>query len=409
MGSVWAETAVAQLPWDLGLGEQTAVLFRAGVASNLVKAQVAQYAPGIFPDGVVRTGTSCYASLQNGVRQGEMLEVYASGLGPGAPSWVTPQAYINGVPADVLYSGTLPDVVGMSRVNVQVNPLTPPAGTATLELRVGDVSSNLFLLGVSGADERFGIRLQAPSAGLTLQAGGPAIQAEIQVEGANGYCGPVLFAPTAAPTGVTFRSSVGYTGEKTLLEVRASAAAPRGAGALTLYGYAPGATSGLASFPVTVLPGLGAVKVRSISGGFKAQSLAQFDWDGKNLYLTPGGLPGRGINVLAVNGASGVFSGVASFDTWGDKDASARLLQYLTSLPAGSVVLFAIADEGTLLLSSQARDAIASMFGSRSIKTLAYQQSWAMIARKGFTPPIAEGASSVSQVVLERTLTFPQP
>jgi hypothetical protein len=73
------------------------------------------------------------------------------------------------------------------------------------------------------------------------------------------------------------------------------------------------------------------------------------------------------------------------------------------------VVLFAIADEGTLLLSSQARDAIASMFGSRSIKTLAYQQSWAMIARKGVTPPIAEGASSVSQVVLERTLTFPQP
>jgi hypothetical protein len=297
----------------------------------------------------------------------------------------------------------------MNQVNLQVDPMTPPAQTATLELRVGDVSSNLYLVSVSGAYERFGIQLQAPSAGLTLQAGGPAVQAELQVEGASGYCGPVLFAPAAAPTGVTFRSSVGYTGEKALLEVRASSAAPRGAGALTLYGYAPGATSGLASFPVTVLPGLGAIKVRAISGGYKAQSLAQFDWDGKNLYLTSGGLPGRGINVLEADAATGVFSAVASFDTWADKDAAARLVQYLTALPTGSVVLFAIADEGTLLLSSQARDTIVSMFGSRSIKSLAYQQSWAMIARKGFATPFAEGASSVSQVVLERTLTFPQP
>jgi hypothetical protein len=78
-------------------------------------------------------------------------------------------------------------------------------------------------------------------------------------------------------------------------------------------------------------------------------------------------------------------------------------------LQAGAVVFAAVADDGALHLSHQARDAIAGMFGSRAIQELAYQQSWAMIARKGASAPIAEGASTVSQVALERTLTFPRP
>jgi len=112
---------------------------------------------------------------------------------------------------------------------------------------------------------------------------------------------------------------------------------------------------------------------------------------------------------MAVNAGTGVFSPVQSFDTWGDDSASSRLVEYLRGLPAGTVVLAAVADDGSLRLSQQAREAIAAMFGSRFIGKLAYQQSWAMLSRKGAAAPIAEGASSTSQVALERTLTFPMP
>jgi hypothetical protein len=147
--------------------------------------------------------------------------------------------------------------------------------------------------------------------------------------------------------------------------------------------------------------------VRVVSGGYRSYPLAQFVWGGQVLFSAGGGGPGRGINVLAVDSAKGVFSPVRSFDTWGDPTASSRLVEYLNSLPAGVVAMFAAADDGSLLLSKQARAAIAAMFGSRLIGALGYQQSWALIGRKG-GPPLAEGASLTTQIVLDRTLVFPQ-
>ncbi len=404
------EAATAQIPWDLPPGDQPAVLFRAGVATNIVTADVRRYAPGIFPGGVVRAGTYCRVTEQNGVRPGEILEVYASGVGPGAPSWETPAALINGVPAEVLYSGTLPNLVGLNQVNLRVSPLTPPAANSTLQLSVDDASGSPYSLSVAGPEDRLGISLLAPSSEVVVQAGGPGKLVEIQVEGRNGYCGPILLAAAESPSGVTFRAPVGNTGETVPLELRAAASAPPLTGAtMVLYGYAPGATSGTASLHVTVLAGLGDIRVRVISGGYKAQPLARFDWNDRVLFSTTGAGMGRGINVMAVDAATGVFSPVQSFDTWGDDSASSRLVEYLVGLPAGAVVLAAVADDGSLRLSSQARDAIAAMFGSRSIQKLAYQQSWAMIARKGASSPIAEAASTVFQVALDRTLAFPQP
>ncbi len=71
--------------------------------------------------------------------------------------------------------------------------------------------------------------------------------------------------------------------------------------------------------------------------------------------------------------------------------------------------MFALADDGSLRLSMQARAAIAALFGSRSIQSLDYQQSWAMISRKGASAPIEEGLSTELQVTLDRILSFPQP
>ena len=55
---------------------------------------------------------------------------------------------------------------------------------------------------------------------------------------------------------------------------------------------------------------------------------------------------------------------------------------YLQSLPAGTVVIGAIADEGAFLLTDQARATVRETLGSYFIDLLDYQFSWAIITRK---------------------------
>jgi uncharacterized protein (TIGR03437 family) len=400
---------LAQVPWDLAPGEHEAVFYRAGVATKPVKVEVRRYAPGIFPRAVVRAGTYCLVSAQNGVRPGEILEVYGTGVGPGSPSEVTPEAYVNGVAAEVLWSGLVAGFVGLNQVNLRVSEATPPSASTAAEIRVDGATSNLYPLSVSELSDRFGIALRAPEQEIVLQAGGPPAIVEIEAEGRNGYCGPVLLGTAEAPPGVSFQTPITHTGENARLEVRAAAGAqPQSGGSLVLYGYAPGATGGTAALTISVLPGRGDVPVRVVSGGFNSVPGARFDWNGRRLFLTTGGGSGRGINVLAVDSATGVFSAVQSFDTWGDESAAARLVQFLAGLPLGTTVLVAVADDGSLLLNADARAAIRAMFGSRFIETLGYQHAWAMIGRKG-SSPIAEGASASSQILLERVLSFPMP
>jgi hypothetical protein len=173
-----------------------------------------------------------------------------------------------------------------------------------------------------------------------------------------------------------------------------------------LTGQAAGATSGTASLRVTILAGAGDIHVRVSSGGFAPGPVAQFEWNSRVLFSSGGG-PARGINVLPVDPMTGVFSGVQSFDTWGDESASGRFVSYLSSLASGTLVLLAVADDGTFQLSHAAREYIALRFGSHAIRDLGYQHSWAMIGSVGAAAPIAEGSSPMSQVVLEQTLRFP--
>jgi len=170
---------------------------------------------------------------------------------------------------------------------------------------------------------------------------------------------------------------------------------------------AAGASSARLVIRLSVLPNRGDVRVRVISGGYKSVPLSRFEWNGHTLFSTTGGGPGRGINVLAVDPATGLFRSVASFDTWGDTDASTRLAAYLSGLAHGTIVLFSVADDGSLLLTPDARNTIAALFGSRFIGGLAYQESWALIGRKGASAPMAEHRSTDSQVVLEKILTLP--
>jgi uncharacterized protein (TIGR03437 family) len=404
------EVLIAQVPWNANPGERAAVLFRAGTASSVSKARIERFAPGIFPGAVLRAGTGCPVSIGNGLRPGELLEIYGTGLGWGSPPAPLPEAFINQTPAEILYAGLLPAFVGLNQVNLRVAPLTPASRLANLELRMDGISSNPYPLSVLGPADKPAISLNSPDGEIVLQAGAPGVTVQVGVEGKDGYCGPVLFTAGSLPDGISFRVPVAFTGQTVPLEVRAASGAKAiDNSSLILFGYAGGASSGQLVIRLAVLPNRGNIPVRVVSGGYKSAPMARFDWNGRAVFVTAGGGPGRGINVLAVNPESGVFSSAQSFDTWGDVTASQRLTQYLSGLPAGTIALFAAADDGSLLLSQDARDAIAGMFGSRSIRALDYQQSWALIGRKGLSTPIGEGISATAQVVLERVLTLPAP
>jgi uncharacterized protein (TIGR03437 family) len=408
LGYLSPESLTAQIPWTAQPGDEKAILFRGGVAGNTLVTHVQKYSPGIFPGAVVRAGTNCLVSPENGVRSGELLEVYATGLGTaGAPEV---EAAINKMPATVLYAGLLPGFVGLNQVNLRVDPTTPPSPAASLELEVDGIFSNPYPLSVAAQTEMAGIVLSSPDTEILLQAGAEGRVVQLHVEGKDGYCGPVLFQAENLPDGVTFRVPVAFTGETIPLEVRAgpNAAAVEGH-MFSLIGRATGTASGSLAMRLTVLPSRGDIPVRVISGGFKSRPLARFDWNGRTLFSTAGGGPGRGINVLPVNASTGVLSPVRTFDTWGDESASEALIGYLYGLPEGTIVLFAVADDASLLLSAEARDVIAGMFGSRFIQWISYQQSWAMIGRKGKGAPIAENASVQTQVVLNHVLTLPSP
>ena len=410
LGMLSPEVMPAQVPWDVEPGEHDAVFFRAGIPAAPVKTKVDPYAPGLFPETVMRAGTSCVASQANGVRPGETLELYGTGLGPGSPSLVTPQVYVNGVEAEVLSSGLVPVSVGLNQVNIRVSAMTPHSDRARLHLVVKDVFTNSIPLGVVRSDAPYGIAVRAPAPEVVLQAGGQPVVAELETEGVNGYCGPVEIASIQAPAGVSLTAPAVTSGQAVPVELSAAPDAPGQNGApLLLRASAPDVTGADAALRVTVLPSRGDIWLRAFSGGYKSSyPLARFDWDGRPVHSTAGAGASRGIHVMVVDPATGIFSAVRTFDTYGDKTASENLIQYLSALPDGALVLFAIADDGTLELTREARNAIGAMFQSRYIGWLGYQQSWALIGRKGYAA-FAEQTSIDWMALVYTSLRFPLP
>ncbi len=404
MGMLAPRELTAQVPPVLAPGESKAVVYRSGVLGSVVPVTLLSYAPGIFPRGVVWAGSGCAAGPLNGVRPGDALEVHATGLGAGEV-----RAELAGRPVPVLHSGPVATAVGIHQVKLQVPPDMEPARGSGLRLVVGGIPSNLYPLSVAGAGERPGIALHAAPPELVLQAGGEAGTVSVHVEGINGFCGAVLFEANRAPPGVAFHLPAAFPGQTAPLVVRAAPGAMALPGsALLLTGYSGGA-SGQLMLKLEVLPNQGDIPVRVTSAGFAAGSLARFEWGWRTLLMASGGGPGRGLNVMSVNPSTGVFSPARTFDSWGDEQAAAALVQYLGSLPLGTIVLMAVADDASYRLSRQARDAIAGWFGSRYIRSLGYQHSWAMIGRKGGQAPLAEAGAEKRLVVLDKVLTLPQP
>jgi hypothetical protein len=155
-----------------------------------------------------------------------------------------------------------------------------------------------------------------------------------------------------------------------------------------------------------VLPSRGDIPFRVVSGGGRAGLFARFEMAGRVLHEARGGGAGRGFHFVVLNGDTGILGPTRSFDTWLHTRAADDLADYLAALPIGTVVLGAIADEGTLNLTIRARTALREVLRSQQIGLLGYQDSWAIMSRVGAALPIAEATSREQVAVVERVLTF---
>jgi len=113
--------------------------------------------------------------------------------------------------------------------------------------------------------------------------------------------------------------------------------------------------------------------------------------------VSPGG---RGYNVAVLDPETGVVEHVASFDTHGDEGASHALATFIREVQPGQIVLAAVNDEASLLLTEEAVAALRSVGAKEDLRGK-FRWGHALIGVKGASPGEAvEGADLLRPVSL---------
>lgn len=159
-----------QIPWELaGQAQTTVYASQNGQPGPPTTVRLATYAPGIFvmnsqtQQGAVLDANYHLVSSANPTTVGEVVQIYCTGLGlvtaqpaTGAPavanplSWttLTPIVTMGGATASVLFSGLVPDEVGLYQVNVQVPATAIKGPSVPLTISIGGVVSNTAFLAI---------------------------------------------------------------------------------------------------------------------------------------------------------------------------------------------------------------------------------------------------------------------
>jgi len=74
----------------------------------------------------------------------------------------------------------------------------------------------------------------------------------------------------------------------------------------------------------------------------------------------------RGFNVAALAGQNHEIIAIKSYDTYGDSNASKRMVEDFATLPVGTVIVAVVKDEGSRKLTKAAKDIFISM-GSKEV------------------------------------------
>lgn len=133
------------MPANVAPGTANLTLTADGVSVTNT-ATVGAVAPGIFYDtasgyGAILLAGTATTTQQQAVAAGQIVEVYATGIGGDVTATIGNQA------ARVLYAGLAPGFVGLNQINVEI-PQGLAAGTQPLIVRSGAVASNSVLVGV---------------------------------------------------------------------------------------------------------------------------------------------------------------------------------------------------------------------------------------------------------------------
>lgn len=158
----------AQLPFFQG-GKATLRLHTPAGSSNSVTIDVAPAAPAVFrtvlEEGieaptVIRAANNLPATLANPVHRGDILVIYAAGLGRTSPpveagmpapfeplalTEIQPEVELGGVPLAVFYSGLTPGCAGVYQINAHVPGWVPTGRNVPLTIRQGGASTTLNL------------------------------------------------------------------------------------------------------------------------------------------------------------------------------------------------------------------------------------------------------------------------
>jgi uncharacterized protein (TIGR03437 family) len=161
---------IVQIPFELA-GLATATVQATVGAQTSVSRSIAldNFAPGIFTAN--RQGTGAAAAVhednvtpvtaQNPARPGEVIVIYATGLGAvtpplatgarstGNPTVFTPIVNIDGIPGVLVFSGAAPGYTGLYQINVQIPASTRSASDIPVVLSIGGKQSNSVTIAVS--------------------------------------------------------------------------------------------------------------------------------------------------------------------------------------------------------------------------------------------------------------------
>lgn len=86
----------------------------------------------------------------------------------------------------------------------------------------------------------------------------------------------------------------------------------------------------------------------------------------------------RGMNIIALDGPAHKVIFQKTYDTNADKGASDEMVRDIKQAAVGSVIIATVRDEATQHLSQEAKNIFVKM-GSKEIKNLGFQESWAFV------------------------------
>ncbi|MBI4465363.1 MAG: CHRD domain-containing protein [Acidobacteria bacterium] len=183
-----------QLPVELTGPSATVQVSVAGQSSPARTISIGPFSPGIFTAtsdgrgaGAITHANGSLVTSQNPAQPGEVLILYATGLGQitpavstgalpsGAATTVTRATVtIGGIPAEVQFSGLSGCCVGLNQINVVVPPGSSSGSALPVVLSVGGVLSNAATLAVGSAPSSNPVPALTSLSPATVDAGSPA-------------------------------------------------------------------------------------------------------------------------------------------------------------------------------------------------------------------------------------------